>query len=415
VTGRVVGALGGPAVAIDRGGGLRLAGGARFEWWIGADDRWRFPSREVASRQRLVDGLPVAETAVRVPSGDAVQRVWVVAGPVPVAVVEIENASPVPFAVAFVTQGAVALGLARPVGASAHGATLDDVRRTVTSGQAVLAGAGPGAAAGAGLASSGGPVPVAGVGGATARLVPVVHRTKVRVAVALTAGPATDVPVDPDRLPNAEVVLRGWRAVLDRAARVVVPDEAVQEAITTARARLLLPLDEDERRAPERLAALAAWGFPQEVVALGAEPVLGPFPHPHPVPEPDGWDGLGAPDDPATLLRLRSRLVSDADDSDTGGALALLPGFPMAWAGQPIEVHDLPTRRGHLSFAVRWHGERPALLWDVGQPAADGRPAEPPSDLVVRAPALDPAWTGHGPAGEALLRPVPRAAGAGGS
>jgi glycerol-3-phosphate dehydrogenase len=392
--------LGGPAVAIDRGGGLRLAGGGRFEWWIGADDRWRFPSREVASRQRLVDGLPVAETAVRVPGGDAVQRVWVVAGPSPVAVVEIENASPVPFAVALVTLGDVALGLARPVGAHARGDSLDDVRRTVTSGGAVLTGAAATDTVATDPAATG--VPAAGngqanvAGGATARLVPVAHRTRVRAAVPLTATSAgTSGAPDPDQLPGADVVLRGWRAVLDRTARVLVPDEAIQEAITTARARLLLPLDEAERRAPARLAALTAWGFPQEVVALGAEPVLGPFPD----PASDGWDGLGPPDDPASLLRLRSLLVDDAD-----GALALLPGFPPAWAGQPIEVHDLPTRGGRLSFAVRWHGARPALLWDTGPPP------EVPPDMVVRAPALDPSWTGHGAAGEALLGPVPRPA-----
>jgi len=211
--------------------------------------------------------------------------------------------------------------------------------------------------------------------------------------------------------------------VLDHTARVALADDVLQEAVTTARSRLLLPLDDDERRAPARLAALAAWGFPQEVVALGERPTLGPFPATATAAD------LGAPDDPAFLLRLRSLLVDDPP-----GELALLPGFPAAWAGQPVEVHDLPTAAGRASFAVRWHGERPALLWDVrplpaapaaigtadpGRPvldpqraAPDGtavRPTEPPPDLVLRAPALDPAWTGHGPVGEALLRPLPAA------
>jgi hypothetical protein len=439
---RVVGAIGGPALVVDRGGGLRLPGGGRFEWWIGADDRWRFPSREVASRQRLVDGLPVAETAVRVPGGDAIERVWVVAGPVPAAVVEIENASPAPFAVAFVTDGPVALGLARPVGAAAQGASLDDLRRTVTTGGAVLTGPpGEAVAARPEAAARDDHTP-----GAEARLVPVAHRTTVRVAVALGgAGPAPD----PASLPGADVVLRGWRAVLDRAARVVVADEAVQEAVVTARARLLLPLDDDERRAPARLAALAAWGFAQEVVALGARPTLGDL------PASGSWADLGSPDDPAFLGRLRALLVADdagagagasasaadlagAGDGVGGGAgdgLRLLPGFPPEWAGQPVEVHDLPTTVGHLSFALRWHGERPALLWDVvpspGAPTVIGSghpdqdpppgadppspgehppaigPVAPPADLVLRAPALDPAWVGHGPSGEALLAPMP--------
>jgi len=49
--------------------------GWSLDWWIGADDRWHLPSREVAVRQSLVGAAPVVETAMRVPSGDAVERV----------------------------------------------------------------------------------------------------------------------------------------------------------------------------------------------------------------------------------------------------------------------------------------------------------------------------------------------------
>src|SRR5947209_9616614 len=52
-----------------------------LDWWIGGDDRWYVPEREVTLRQSLVDDTPVVETAVRVPSGDAVHRAYgVVAG-----------------------------------------------------------------------------------------------------------------------------------------------------------------------------------------------------------------------------------------------------------------------------------------------------------------------------------------------
>ena len=60
----------------------------------------------------------------------------------------------------------------------------------------------------------------------------------------------------------------------------------------------------------------------------------------------------------------------------TGVVLAL--GWPDSWLGANVEVHDLPAG----SFAVRWHGERPAVLWD----AADG--------VVLRAPVVAPAWSG---------------------
>ena len=84
-----------------------------LDWWIGADDRWHVPAREAAVRQQLIDGMPVVQTAMRVPGGDAVQRVYgAPAGDVgEVAVVEIANESPAPFVVALVVRGASALDL----------------------------------------------------------------------------------------------------------------------------------------------------------------------------------------------------------------------------------------------------------------------------------------------------------------
>ncbi len=55
----------------------------------------------------------------------------------------------------------------------------------------------------------------------------------------------------------------------------------------------------------------------------------------------------------------------------------------------------MPLRRGRCSFAVRWHGARPALLWDV------------PAGTTVTAPALDPAWSSAEPVGETLLAEPP--------
>jgi hypothetical protein len=68
--------------------------------------------------------------------------------------------------------------------------------------------------------------------------------------------------------------------------------------------------------------------------------------------------------------------------------------LPAAWRGGNLEVHDAPTRRGPVSFAVRWHGARPALLWDV------------PPGTELRAPGLDPAWSTSSAQGDALLAPV---------
>jgi hypothetical protein len=85
---------------------------------------------------------------------------------------------------------------------------------------------------------------------------------------------------------------------------------------------------------------------------------------------------------------------------DTVDGLALVSQLPEPWLGQGLEVHDAPTSHGLCSFAVRWHGERPALLWELA--TAPGAP--PP---VLTAPGLDPTWSSTQPSGEALLAPVP--------
>jgi hypothetical protein len=79
-------------------------------------------------------------------------------------------------------------------------------------------------------------------------------------------------------------------------------------------------------------------------------------------------------------------------------SVALLPVLLPGWLGAGIEVHGLPTVAGPLSFALRWHGERPALLWQF-----DGDGMQP----RLTAGGLDPAWSGAGRRGEALLAPIP--------
>ncbi|MEQ1785997.1 MAG: hypothetical protein ABL966_03005, partial [Acidimicrobiales bacterium] len=96
----------------------------------------------------------------------------------------------------------------------------------------------------------------------------------------------------------------------------------------------------------------------------------------------------------ALVLAVRALLVEEV-----GGGLALSPHVPEAWLGQGWEVHDLPTAEGRLSYAIRWHGERPALLWEL-EPHAD----RPPARLTM--PGLDPTWATTEPRGDALLAEV---------
>ncbi len=90
------------------------------------------------------------------------------------------------------------------------------------------------------------------------------------------------------------------------------------------------------------------------------------------------------------------------------GGVDVLPGFPPEWRGGAIEVHRASTAWGPVSFAIRWHGARPALLWEVHRPGWSGR---------MTCSTLDAEWSSAEPTGETLLSgsvtplPVPPASG----
>ncbi len=96
-----------------------------------------------------------------------------------------------------------------------------------------------------------------------------------------------------------------------------------------------------------------------------------------------------------TVVEVIEGLVVDTDEG-----VELLSGWTSAWWGAPVEATSVPTRWGRVSFAVRWHGERPALLWEVvpWDPQHEATP-------LLRAPVLDPAWSSSRPSGDALLAP----------
>ncbi len=218
MTGIVIGTRGWPwrAVVTDAGTVAPTDGSPPLEWWIAADDRWHEPAREASRRQQRVLGAPVVETSVAVPGGDVVHRAYAaVAGAGAAAVVELENRSRLPVAVAF-------------------------SRHDVDSGR-------PRA------------VPPPGAPPAAATVVPVAHGATVRVVAGGGAAPSS--------VPAAEVVARGWVAQTQAAARYDVPARTLVEAVVAARSDALLdavdPLDD-----VGRLLAVA------ERVALGddAEP-----------------------------------------------------------------------------------------------------------------------------------------------
>lgn len=371
-----------------------LADADTLRWFVAAEDRWHTPSSEASVRQRRVEGTPVIETRVRIPDGDAVQRVWSVPDAGGLTVIEIENDSALPFAVAFA--GVRVLTERPPADVPIQGLDLP-------AGSIVL---------------------------------PVGHRTAVRVAI----------PHDPARfgtwslpaLAPAMAIVRGWEAVVHRASRLVLPDVDVGDAVTAARSDLLLagPIDPHTD----------AVGFLLDVAELGR---LGD--------DVDAWmpeivepiasvarssDGevdvalrscerfaLAGGDDRAAgdIARIRQRRIRDGratamtsatpssfSDLRRGASVGrfvaqveqriadegrLLPlGIPRRWLGSNFEVHGVPTGpHSTVGFAVRWHGARPAVLWEQYGPAQ-----------MLTAPKVDPGWSSTDVSGEALWAEPPQ-------
>jgi len=381
---RFVGVLGGGRLsAVDRVGSVR-PDRANWDllWWIGADDRWHFPDREAAVRQTLLDGMPVVVTAMRVPGGDAIHRVY---GASPDAtVVEVENDSPAPFVVALVVRGAGQLEL--------DGSTVVADRRV-----ALLAARPPARWA---VSVDGSTQATVESGGArddafvprvdraarldAAFLFPLAHRARAQFFLPV----GKEEP--PAMVPDAEHVARGWRAQLERGMRVELPDPALQGAVETARAAVLL-VGEAWITRPEVVVALEDWGFDDEAHAAWKR--LGLFARRKAARRPATratWEEVHARsrarDDAAFLAALRSALVVDREHG-----VELLADWPDEWRGQPLDVRDAPTRAGAVSYSLRWHGDRVALLWE----ALPG--------TTLRIPAFDPGWSSTTPRGEALL------------
>lgn len=106
--------------------------------------------------------------------------------------------------------------------------------------------------------------------------------------------------------------------------------------------------------------------------------------------------------DPAASAAL-ANTVLDMALEETAEGLSMWPLWPQRWFGAPAEVHGIRTALGIVSHAVRWHGDRPALLWQIEPIDGIDPDAIVPS---LRAPGLDPDWRAEGWSGEALLGPV---------
>ena len=351
-----------------------------LNWYVAADDRWHVPADEHAVRQQRIEGTAVVETRLRVPNGDIVHRVYSVADAGGLTVIEVENDSTMPVAIAF------------------------DRRDVLTERQIA-------------------DVPIEGIDLPDGAFVlPLGHKATLRIAV--VHGVQRPGPL-PDRLATATQVVRGWLSLTEQASRFVLPDgeqgASLAGAITAERCELALgsiPHAEDD---PEGFALALG-----ELVRMGERPE-------HWMPElvaaveqigrRAGWDADAALGAAGRVLvaageqrarRDLHRIIAERAGSERparapGGVRAvawlesllanggrLLPnGFPVSWLGQSIDVYGVPTGdTSSVSFAIRWHGERPAVLWEQSGAA-----------LELTAPVLAPEWSTSDPKGETLWPP----------
>jgi hypothetical protein len=150
-------------------------------------------------------------------------------------------------------------------------------------------------------------------------------------------------------------------------------------------------IGQGDRRGLDRLRALVAASAPRGTwpELAGGDPALL-------VPRVDHDPKATA----AFLLAVRELLLSEQGPRfEPPDTLAILPVVDPAWLGQEVELHDASTGAGRFGFGVRWHGERPALLWELV-------PDRPEWPVRIVAPSLDPAWSSPDPVGEALLAPL---------
>lgn len=412
---RAVGVRGGAWLGgVNAWGDVFVDGQERLRWFVAADDRWYRPSRETTVRQREVSGVPVIETRIKVPGGDAVQRVYGVADFGGAIVVEVFNDSSLPFAVAFDRGDIAAMREPSPTGVQG----ID--------------------------------LPVGSV------VFPVGHHATMRVAILISDVERKISSQELESLPSFEQVERGWLAALRVASRVDVPEASWESILTTQRCKLLLAgggvtsdgvsssgddfvdliLDRAERvklgdkpdQWVDEVAAAtesvirrcaknrdAKW-FEERAIVLagmvlnragetrGQRDIAQAWSRV--VSEASGSGAFGSLTDVGAAISrdhlasfsgvrqiawVESQLVAQRRDN----VIEICPrGVDVAWLGANFECHRLVASPEHLiSFAVRWHGEKPALLWEI-----DGPPG-----ARVAASAVDGTFSSTELRGETLL------------
>ena len=404
---------GGWNAIVNERGSVRLNDGSPvLDWHIAADDRWHDPSTEPSVRQTRRAGVPVIETRLRIPGGDAIQRVYAVADAGGLVVIEITNESTLPIAVAFTRSDVVSSRTPSPRGAQGI---------ELPAGSVVF---------------------------------PVAHGSTLRVAVRAAmhvANAVENTVVDVERLPSFEQLQKGWLKSVEQAGYVIVPEGAVAPLVARLRSDALIlsgheiedwsigaggdcandPVTyiltlQELLRMGEKLTGDSAQIRVDHAARLAqcVETLLKDHKKSSILP----WDveralfaaqfvfarmgeNRAADDVAAAQLRLSSaaeppnvmptdiRAIAWVEEKmvavQRDGSVQIFGrGIPRLWLGANLECHRVAAGPLHtVSFGIRWHGEKPALLWEVSGPAG----------VKLDAGLCDPTWTSVESTGETLL------------
>ena len=405
-------AMGALAVVDPAGFVMPQVGQWGIDWMVHAGDRWYTPAREASVRQRAIDDQPVVETAVHIPDGDALHRVFAISGERDfgdVVVIEIENASPVPIAIALAVRpadctsvgvvdalefdGAVirvneqpALVLPRtPAGFAAGTADAED-SLSVVAGERASATAPRRITCSMGLANA-------------AVVFPLAHRSTLRFFFAPRA-PRRSTPRAPERAPDAGTVARGWQVHLDGAATIDVPSESLCRAYRCAARRLLLAIDGADF-VPSM--GQAPWSVSDETAIMAALARVGLGAHVAPMlasrmddQRIESWARRDEASMYRNLAALHAIVTHWRATRDAVVATAVLaPSVRMAqWCGRRIERGDDPRAARALAPLV-------AALADMaratGQPDTGAEIDEFAALIARRGSRRDPATDDDGP------------------
>ncbi len=446
-----LGDLEGPLARIDRAGVVdALDDSWRIEWAVGCSDQWRMSQDDRTVHQTRIDDTPAFETRLQVPGGHVIQRAAATNDGLGRAVImEFENSSPAAVVLAVVGR------VSGAVEASADGISVDGelwMKGSRPAGGVVAVEADPWPSVMAEPVAD--RVSISGPDVGTALLLPIPHQQRVSFVAGVTGDLPTrsvtpaevaagwrtltsdaltiDLP-DPelavvwrrslcdlmvaagsaDPLDAAEAVwyldVAGLHDEADRARVNVVQaafDGAMNGEASVAALRALasraLVMDEPSGLA-ELAGPLAAAAGPQldrstlgiVAAALEAESPLAAADTRRLAETVDRQNWT-----PVTAIARNAEAVLGvviAADSraDQRARISLLPTFPVKWRGQPLDVRRLVTGNGTVSFSVRWHGDRPAVLWECT--------GGPEHVIEISFPGLDHHWSSSDRTGEALL------------